>query len=43
MLATFIVNSLLDNGDGANTTLREAVLASNQSPGATAGLPSSVF
>jgi predicted outer membrane repeat protein len=31
MLATFIVNSFLDNGDGANTTLREAVDASNLS------------
>src|SRR4051812_6641941 len=32
--ATFIVNSLLDNGDGANTTLREAIVAANLRPGA---------
>lgn len=31
MLATFTVNSLLDNGDGTNITLREAVDASNLS------------
>ena len=35
--ATIIVNSLLDNGDGANTTLREAILLANDNathPGA---------
>jgi CSLREA domain-containing protein len=31
MLTVFTVNSFLDNGDGANTTLREAVQAANQS------------
>lgn len=31
MLTTFTVNSMLDNGDGANTTLREAVQAAFQS------------
>jgi CSLREA domain-containing protein len=29
MLAVFTVNSALDNGDGANTTLREAIEAAN--------------
>jgi hypothetical protein len=31
MLAVFTVNSMLDNSDGANTTLREAVIAASQS------------
>jgi hypothetical protein len=31
MLAVFTVNSMLDNGDGTNTTLREAVIAANAS------------
>ncbi len=31
MLAVITVNSLLDNGDGANTTLRKAILQANDS------------
>lgn len=31
LLAVFTVNSMLDNGDGANITLREAVIAANES------------
>jgi CSLREA domain-containing protein len=33
MLATFTVNSFMDNGDGANTTLREAIVQANANPG----------
>ena len=32
MLAPIVVNSFLDNGDGANTTLREAVAQANLNP-----------
>ena len=32
--ATFTVNSLLDDGDGGNTTLREAIASANSTPGA---------
>jgi hypothetical protein len=34
MLATFTVNSKLDNGDGTNTTLREAVQEAENNVGA---------
>src|SRR5205085_7249210 len=37
-----VVNSLLDNGDGANTTLREAIAASNLLPGQTDAITFSV-
>ncbi len=40
--ATIIVNSLLDNGDGANTTLREAILMAND-PATHPGADTIVF